>query len=162
MFREYLQEKNLIHPRFRCVLIDGWGSAFSYWDKDPTNPLCIITEIDPFIIQVSCSLKEHLNHLILYLDAILYDYCVVFGLKVRPQVSRVVFNNKIYDVNSLEILLKDLLKAATYPLTLSIYELEWHKLMHVGGSTNHSYLHFTYEKGRYTFDPRDNVSIFRK
>ena len=161
MFRKYLQDKNLIHPRFRCVL-KQYTLDFNDERTDPSNPLCIEIIIDGegYDTQVSCSSKEHLNHLLLYLDVILYDSWR--ETDVNPQVSHVVFNNKIYDVNSLEILLQDILNSTYYPLTVEIYELEGHELIEVGGNMDPSYVYFTYGKGRYTWDIRDDVSIFRK
>jgi len=160
LFRKYLQEKNLIHPRFRCVL-KPYTPDFNNRRTDPDNPLCI--KVNPLCVeftddqecydtQVSCSSKEHLNHLLLYLDVILYTYTPVPGREtdVNPQVSHVVFNNKIYDVNSLEILLQDILNSTYYPLTVEIYELEGHELIEVGGNMDPSYVYFTYGKGRYT------------
>jgi hypothetical protein len=149
LFRKHLLKKNLIDPNFHCVLYNQSGEP----DPDTCNihhPLRIEGSGGFKFVQISWNSTHSITQLLLYLNATIFqDFdsnCERWEL--YPGITHVPFFGKTYDLNSLEILLHDILNSPDTPLTLKLY---LNDLGLVEDLVLHTYVCFTYERCFFKF-----------
>jgi hypothetical protein len=116
MIREVLQKENLVHKNFRCFLLERFCTT------DDAHPLYLNAGQSGPFIGVGIGSLQYKYHLLLYLDAIIYDHWdEKLGWVVYKDFVKLTYDGINYTEANLLLFLRKVLKISDSEMYVKVY-----------------------------------------
>ena len=116
IIREVLQKEKLIHKNFRCFLLERFCTT------DDDHPLYLKAGQSGPFIDVGIGSLQYKYHLLLYLDAIIYDHWdEKLGWVVYKDFVKLTYSEINYTEADLHLFLRKVLKDSGNEIQIKVY-----------------------------------------
>jgi len=148
MIREVLQKKKLVHKDFKCFLLERFS------DTDNEHPLYLKGgQPEPFL-DVRVGSLQYKYHLLLYLDALIYDYWdEKLGWVVYKNFVKLSHDGIDYSEADLTLFVNGVLKASDSEIRVKVYFED----SEVVDDILDSIIYYTFTKPGWSRNPCDNL-----